>query len=192
MSLQSYDELLKACHRPFKYYEHEFNQQKHIYVKIQNTVLRLNSLGVPWDFTVNSVSVVDNPAKTSTNKSQYDAVVSAQLHIEGLGNRGAVGADTNFDKDNAVKSAASYALRKAGSLFGISHYLMVSPKENSALVNFLNNADLTDLSDLKKAVAHVAGIDGMSALELLQKYGVTKDNVTVDSLTRALTEMGRI
>lgn len=161
MSLQSYDALLAACHRPFKYWEHEFNPQGHIYIKIQSTVQRLNSLGVPWNLIQHPPVMGLNSQKTKTGKDQYDVICAVQLEIEGLGSRGASGGDTNFDPDNAVKSAGSYALRKAGSLFGISHYLMVNPKDNVALVNFLSNADLENITDLTKAVKLAAKIEGV-------------------------------
>lgn len=184
---QEYDRLLSLCHRPFKWWEHEHNPQGHIYIKIQSTVQRLNSLGVPWNLIQGTPTMSLNSKKTSSGKDQYDVVVAVQLEIEGLGSRGASGGDTNFDPDNAVKSAGSYALRKAGSLFGINHYLMLHPKEESAFVNHMASADLTDIADVKKAVALVADINGMKPLEWLGT-----DAPTIDYMLARLGEDGRI
>lgn len=192
--MSDYKALLEACHKPFAYYDHEFNPQGHIYIKIQSTVLRLNSLGVPWDWIVTSETIVDNPNKTRQGKDQYDAVVRGQLVIEGLGSRGANGAGTNFDKDNVVKAAGSYALRKAGSLFGISHYLMVRPQENSDLVKHLTGMDMTDLKELKKAVILMAQADGAepTLAGIKGYYGIKAEISSVEGIINLLTREGRI
>lgn len=189
--MTDYQTLLDQCHRPFKYWQHEFLQGKFIYVRVQDTVLRLNSLGVPWSFDQGPVEITESPLKTKNGSVQWDAVTYGQLSIEGMGSRGAPGASTNTDKDNASKAAHSFALRKAASLFGVSHYLMQHPKEETDLVNFLNNADLTDLSDLKKAVKMCADIDGEAPLAWLHKYNLS-DEASIEYMTEALEKAGRI
>lgn len=190
--MPEYQELLDKCHKPFKYHEHEFLQGRFIYVRIQSTVQRLNSLGVPWDFVQAPVEIAENPKKTSNGGTQWDAVTHGQLTIQGLGSRGAPGASTSTDKDNASKAAHSFALRKAASLFGISHYLMVNPDAESDFVNFMNSADLTDLTTLKKAVKKVADIADTTPAELLGKHGVLKDGYSAYDLTDVLRNEGRI
>lgn len=189
--MPDYQELLDACHKPFKWWEHEFNPQGHIYVKIQNTHLRLNSLGVPWHWNVDNVTVVDNHELTRSGKKQYDAVVWGHLTIEGLGTRGAPAANTNFDKDNAVKGADSYATRKAGSKFGISHYLMVNPQAESNFVKFMETANLADLPTAKKAVKLVADIAGVDPKTWLLAHGTDEFNNPAH-LAMALEQAGRI
>lgn len=190
-----YQDLLDKCHLPFKYYEHEFLQGKYIYVRIQSTVLRLNSLGVPWSFDQGPVEITESASKTGQGKVQYDAVTYGQLSIEGMGSRGAPGASTNTDKDNAAKAAHSFALRKAGSLFGVSQYLMVNPAAETEFVNFMNSADLGDLNTLKKAVKLASEIDNMPPLHWITWH--YKDNLeskspTIAEMTTALTNAGRI
>lgn len=189
--MTDYQTLLDQCHKPFKYWQHEFLQGKFIYVRVQDTVLRLNSLGVPWSFDQGPVEIVENPVKTKNGSTQYDAVTYGQLSIEGMGSRGAPGASTNTDKDNAAKAAHSFALRKASSLFGISHYLMQHPQAETEFVNFMNDADMTIMADLKKAVSMCAKIDGEAPLVWLHKYNMT-DEASVESMTEALQKAGRI
>lgn len=190
-TLPEYQQLLDACSRPFKYYQHEFLQGKYIYIRIQDTVQRLNNLGVPWSFEQGPVAITENPIKTKSGSVQWDAVTYGQLTIEGMGSRGAPGASTNTDKDNASKAAHSFSLRKSASLFGVGHSLMQHPKEETDLVNFLNNADLTDLSDLKKAVKMCADIDGESPLAWLHKYNLS-DEASIEYMIEALEKAGRI
>lgn len=184
-----YDELLAKCHKPFPWYSHEFLQGKYIYVRVQDTVLRLNSLGVPWSFDQGPVEITESPHKTKNGGIQWDAVTHGQLMIQNMGSRGAPGASTSTDKDNASKAAHSFSLRKAASLFGISHYLMLNPDKETDFVNHMANADLTDLNDVKKAVALVADINGMKPLEWL---GTVAGTPTIDQMVRRLKEDGRI
>lgn len=176
-----YQDLLDRCHLPFKYYEHEFLQGKYIYIRIQATVQRLNSLGVPWSFEQGPVEFTEKFAHTH-----------GQLMIQNMGTRGAPGAAAlHGDADNAAKAAHSFALRKAASLFGVSHYLMQHPKEETAFVNFMNSADLNDVTDLKRSVKLIADIDGVTPKDWLSRYDVVDSN-NAEQLKAALTKAGRI
>lgn len=191
---KTYDELLEACHKPFRWDEHQFIDGN-IYVKIQHTVQRLNSLGVPWDLQQGDVHVELNSAKTKSGKDQYNAHCAVQLRIDTLGTRGAVGAATNFDLDTAVKSAHSYALRKAASLFGIAHYLMLRPVEETAFVNHMASADLGDVKALKRALSLVCAIEDIPVNPdtIQQRYGLDKSQQgNVESLVRVLKKEGRL
>lgn len=194
--MSDYDTLLNKCKKPFPWDAHEFLQGKFIYVRIQDTVIRLNSLGVPWDFIQGRVEYTEEIVEKEGKKTKwYTAATEGQLTIEGLGSRGAPGAARGTDQDNAGKSAHSFALRKAGSLFGISHYLMVSPKEWSDFVNFMANADLDTEEDLKKAVLMSAKIDGTDPRSWMAGHGVDiAPNVmsSVSDLRTALSNAGRI
>jgi hypothetical protein len=198
--MTDYQTLLDACHKPFKWHSHEFLQGKFIYVRVQDTVLRLNSLGVPWSFDQGPVEITENPARTKPSKFapegniQYDAVTYGQLSIEGMGSRGAPGASTSTDKDNASKAAHSLALRKAASLFGVSHYLMQNPNDNAEFVNFMANANLDDLTDIKKAVKMAADLEGIDAKTWLTTvYGFHgEDFNSVGLLKNVLQAAGRI
>ncbi len=190
----TYSELLEACHKPFPWWSHQFISGN-IYVKIQDTVIRLNSLGVPWDLHQGEPVVTINPKATSSGKAQYDAVTSVQLHIEGLGNRGATGGATNFDIDTAVKSAHSYAVRKAASLFGVAHYLMLRPEENAAFVNHMTSADMGNLQTLKRSVILMADADGVNptADDITAAYGIAKADLgSVEGILKLLNREGRI
>jgi hypothetical protein len=187
--MPEYAELLALCQRPFKWSEHEF-VKGNIYVNVHSTIVRLNSLGVPWSLHQEDVKVVDN---TDTgNKFKYDATCVVQLAIEGMGSRGAPGGHSGTDKSDTAKSAHSFALRKAASLFGIGHGLMVNPAAETAFVNFMASADLTDLTTVKKAIKIVADIDNKDPLKWMDERGLRKDKINVETMLAVLDLEGRI
>src|SRR5258706_13253535 len=106
--LTEYADLLALCRKPFRYWEHEF-VSGNIYVNVHSTIIRLNSLGVPWSLQQEDVKVVDNT--DASNKFKYDATCVVQLAIEGMGSRGAPGGHSGTDKSDTAKSAHSFALR---------------------------------------------------------------------------------
>lgn len=201
--------LYKQCYKAFRADEHEWLQNKFIYVTINSTIQRLNELVVPEEsYQYNNRTGSNGPIpptvqrmlvpvewgleyKDATFTSYLDAKgkpaflasCHAELEIPGLGIRMGSGADSSFDPDNAVKSAQAYCLRKAANQFGIAHYLLMNPEKESDLVKQLKNNDPDDDEEMKKAVVMLLDIRKLepSLENLVGEFGVTVDQVKNDT-----------
>lgn len=181
--------LQQQLTKSFKADQHEWNGKGHIYVSVNSTIERLNSLidaagdPVPWDFQSKHFSTAISPTKTRNGKDQYDAFCVGELSIGNLGIRMGTGADSNADLDTASKSSQAYALRKGGNYFGVAMYLLMNPKEEDALVKHLVNNDPDDVDAMKEAVVLLLKIRKLdvSAANLMAEFGVTLEQLKDDS-----------
>lgn len=181
------NDLYKQCYKAFRADEHEWLQNKYIYVTVNSTIQRLNELydgagySIGWSLTHKDSSLVE----TVDNKGRpsYLTTCSAELTIPGLGTRMGSGAATNGDPDNSFKAAQAYALRKAGNQFGVTHYLLMNPEAESNLVKHLLNNDPDDTEAMKEAVVMLMKIRNLevSAANLVQEFDIDLEQLKTDS-----------
>lgn len=186
----STNDLYKQCYKAFRADEHEWLQKKYIYVTVNSTIQRLNELSTAWDLRyMNSGLEIQLP-------KNYLAHCSAELTIPGLGTRMGSGAASIPDPDNAFKAAQAYALRKAANQFGVAHYLLMNPEEESDLVKHLLNNDPDDGDAMKQAVVMLMGIRKLevSAANIVSTFDVDLEQLKTDSevWTKILKQENRI
>lgn len=182
------DEKLKILSRYFLPEEHEWNEQRHVYVGVPHTIRRLNEAG-PWSFTLSKSEVLPTGKTTRSGKDIFRCDVIGELFIDDLGERSGSGSDESHDVDTAMKSAQAYALRKAGNLFGIALYLWDDAGQKYA-------EDPSNLDNLKQIVfthARRGGFRGYTADELAEFFEIDPVYLTtVIGLTSILEREGVI
>lgn len=115
-------ENLQALKRPFAANEHEFKQDK-VYLTEEAITDRLDEVDPSWTFT-----------KLSMDIREKQAVAIFRLTVCGVERDGVGMGDINTTKDGsrevneAEKSAATDALKRAARLFGIGRYILTIPK----------------------------------------------------------------
>lgn len=171
------NDLYKQCYKAFRADEHEWLQNKFIYVTVNSTIQRLNELSEMWDLRYMNSGLELQPPKN------YLAHCSAELTIPGLGTRMGNGAASLGDPDNAFKSAQAYALRKAANQFGVAHYLLMNPNEESDLVKHLLAHDPDDAEAMKQGVIMLMGIRDkeVSAANLVAEFNISLEQLKTDS-----------
>ena len=89
------------------------------YISIDDVIDRLNRACLTWDWDVVRIEVITLPLKRNGSWTEVQVVhTTGTLTIPGLGSRTGIGT-APVDNEDAAKAAASDALKKAGSLFGI-------------------------------------------------------------------------
>lgn len=188
------ESLQKQLSKAFKADQHEWNGKGHIYVNVNSTIERLNSLvdidgwPVPWSFGNKHFSTAISPTRTKPTpafpdgKAQYDAFCVGELTIGALGTRMGTGADTNVDLDTASKSSQAYSLRKGANYFGVAMYLLTNPQQESDLVKYLNSSDVDDSEAMKAAVLMVMEIRKIevSAVNLCNEFNIDIERFKTD------------
>ena len=90
------------------------------YIAIGDVVERLNRACLEWQWEVTRIEVITMPIIRKGETVMLPvAHVTGSLSIPGLGSRQGIGTAVLEGSEDATKSAASDALKRAGSLFGI-------------------------------------------------------------------------
>lgn len=90
------------------------------YIGIDDVIERLNRACLEWHWSISNVQILTMPLKR--RESTVDtpvAQVIGTLEIPGLGKRQGIGTSPLEGTEDATKAAASDALKKAASLFGV-------------------------------------------------------------------------
>lgn len=174
------DNRYKEFYKAFRADEHEWLQNKFIYVTINSTIQRLNEACPDWSLQQKHFNMVLNPSKGKNG--EYESVMVAELSIPNMGTRMGTGAASNFDPDNSAKSAQAYALRKAANQFGVAHYLLMNPENESDLVKYLLANDWDDREAMKQACTMLLDIRKVevSADGFINTFDVTLDELKND------------
>ena len=131
------EQTIEILERPFD--EHELEQKdvgrgrSFTYVKTHSVIERLNqATGYNWSEKIVSETWTTIPARRKADNGEYAEfeqrvhIVAIELSIPGLGTRVGYGTqeiETNAGADVIAKGAASDALKKAASHFGVGLYL---------------------------------------------------------------------
>lgn len=90
------------------------------YISIDDVVDRLNRACLEWHWNISNVQILTMPLKRREGTVDTPvAQVIGTLEIPGLGKRQGIGTAPMEGTEDATKAAASDALKKASSLFGI-------------------------------------------------------------------------
>lgn len=196
-TLEDMKELIKFLSAEFHPDDHEYNEQKHIYIGITPTINRLNEwsakFDLTWDWIIDSPVIEDTGKVTKSGKAIYRATISGTLTLEGMGTRAGPGSAESFDMDTAVKSAQAYALRKAGNLFGVAAYLLAEDTRNAMLEQIDNQGEIVALKSQLVDSAEISGIEftddaATNAALVAAHYNVLVSELSDINVLRRLVE----
>lgn len=166
------------------------------YLPIDAIIRRFNDvLGFNYSLELDEliVTLVEGET-TSTGKQQYRVDAFGHLtvyvpHNGEMARRAGSGSATNFDVDNAVKTAQAEVMKKAGHQFGVGLYLW--DELERTLVDHVQSATSGDtLSAYKLAVQTLAAIEGVSPLSaktIADHFGIAEGDLQdLDALSAIL------